>query len=199
VSERTSLILPRESLLELVHDAEDRVLTPIDPNSESLRHLRHYLPILFGPQGIGDDPDLTARVRRILLDLVALALGTGHDAAHLAHQRGLRAARTNAVLAAIREGFAQPAFSPHEVASRLGLSVRYIQDLMQQTGQSFSERVLELRLQKARNMLTDRHNDGRKVTDIALACGFNEVSYFHRCFRRRFGSSPTQYRGSRGN
>jgi transcriptional regulator GlxA family with amidase domain len=70
---------------------------------------------------------------------------------------------------------------------------------MQQTGQSFSERVLELRLQTARKMLVDRQNDGRKVTDIALACGFNEVSYFHRCFRRRFGASPTQYRGSRGN
>jgi AraC-like DNA-binding protein len=35
-----------------------------------------------------------------------------------------------------------------------------------------------------------------RVSDIAYACGFNEVSYFNRCFRRRFGASPTQMRGS---
>jgi AraC-like DNA-binding protein len=34
------------------------------------------------------------------------------------------------------------------------------------------------------------------VSDIAYACGFSEVSYFNRCFRRRFGASPTQMRGS---
>ena len=34
-----------------------------------------------------------------------------------------------------------------------------------------------------------------KVSDIVLSCGFNEVSYFNRCFRRHFGLSPTQYRG----
>jgi len=60
---------------------------------------------------------------------------------------------------------------------------------------TLSERVLELRLQKARAMLSDARNDRMKVSDIALACGFNEVSYFNRRFRARFGCSPTQYRG----
>jgi AraC-like DNA-binding protein len=34
------------------------------------------------------------------------------------------------------------------------------------------------------------------VGEIAYACGFNEVSYFNRRFRRRFGVSPTQYRAN---
>jgi AraC-like DNA-binding protein len=34
------------------------------------------------------------------------------------------------------------------------------------------------------------------VIEIAHACGFNEVSYFNRCFRRRFGDTPTQYRSN---
>jgi transcriptional regulator GlxA family with amidase domain len=54
--------------------------------------------------------------------------------------------------------------------------------------------VLELRLQKARVMLGDPRRARLKISDIAFACGFNEVSYFNRCFRRRFGASPTQYR-----
>ena len=63
---------------------------------------------------------------------------------------------------------------------------------------SFTARVLELRLQKARMMLADHRNDRLKIDEVAFGCGFNEVSYFHRCFRRRFGASPAQYRGSGG-
>jgi transcriptional regulator GlxA family with amidase domain len=44
-------------------------------------------------------------------------------------------------------------------------------------------------------VLTDRRHDRMKVGDIALACGFREVTSFNRCFRRRFGLSPTRCRG----
>ena len=82
------------------------------------------------------------------------------------------------------------------VASRVGLSERYVQDLLYEAGASFTERVLELRLQMARAMLADRRHDRLKISDIAYECGFDSLSYFNRCFRRRFGASPTQYRGS---
>ena len=55
--------------------------------------------------------------------------------------------------------------------------------------------MLELRLQKARAMLADPRHDGLKVSDVAYACGFNDISYFNRSFRRRFGASPLHYRG----
>jgi AraC-like DNA-binding protein len=41
-----------------------------------------------------------------------------------------------------------------------------------------------------------RHNDKLRVSEIAYTCGFNEVSYFNRRFRARFGASPTEYRGA---
>jgi AraC-like DNA-binding protein len=37
------------------------------------------------------------------------------------------------------------------------------------------------------------------VTDIALACGFSDPSYFIRLFRRYKGTSPGKYRKGRGN
>jgi AraC-like DNA-binding protein len=43
-------------------------------------------------------------------------------------------------------------------------------------------------------MLRDPTHDALKVIDVAYACGFNDVSYFNRCFRRRFGASPTELR-----
>ena len=47
-------------------------------------------------------------------------------------------------------------------------------------------------------MLADPRNDRMRVGDIALNCGFNEVSYFNRRFRRRFGCSPMRYRAGNG-
>jgi transcriptional regulator GlxA family with amidase domain len=55
-----------------------------------------------------------------------------------------------------------------------------------------------MRLQRVRMMLADPRRDLLKIVDIAIACGFNEVSHFNRQFRRRFGASPTQYRGRDG-
>jgi transcriptional regulator GlxA family with amidase domain len=126
---------------------------------------------------------------------VALAVGVNGEAAAFAQARGFRAARLKVVLAEIRNCFSQPGFSTDFLARRVGLSTRYIQDLLQETGAGLSERVLELRLQMARSMLAGPNNDGRRITDIALACGFNEAAHFNGCFRRRFGCSPTQYRG----
>ena len=187
--------LPRSSLPHLVTDADSLIALPFDPNQPALRLLQRYVEILLGPDGIDDDPLLAAHVETTLLDLIALALGAGRDAADMAAMRGLRAARLQAVLTEIKAGFADPAFAAHDVARRLGLSPRYIQDLLQESGASFSERVLELRLQKARAMLASLRYRHAQISQIAYACGFNQVPYFNRCFRRRFGAAPTEYRG----
>jgi transcriptional regulator GlxA family with amidase domain len=171
------------------------VARPLHCCEAVVRLLRRYLDILPLPDQIEADADLTTHIGRTLTDLVALALGAEGDAAKIAGMRGLRAARLRAIVVEIRTGFADPAFSEQRLAIKLGVTPRYIQDLLQETGSSFTERVLELRLQRARAMLADPHHDHLKVGEIATACGFNEVPHFNRCFRRRFGASPTQYRG----
>jgi AraC-like DNA-binding protein len=192
------LNIPRARLLELVANAEDLAGAPLDPALSTLRHLRRYLDTLFGPDAMGDDPVLRAHIGEAVLDLIALALGAGRDQAEIARMRGLRAARLREILAEITAGFADGAFAVRGVALKLGLSPRYVQDLLHEAGASFTERVTELRLQKACAMLSDVRHDRMKVIEIALACGFDNVSYFNRCFRGRFGASPTQYRGGRG-
>lgn len=185
----------RKQLLQLVANAEGLLGAPLAAEGDALRHLRRYIGILLEPDGIGSDPRLIAHIGTTLLDLVALVLGAGRDAAELARLRGLRAARLQEIVAEIKAGFADPAFSPASLGLKLGLSARYIQALLHESGSSFTERVMELRLQKAMAMLARRQYDRRKVSEIAYACGFNEVSYFNQCFRRRFGAAPTQFRG----
>ena len=193
-----SVGIPKPTLQRLVPDIEHLTASALDGMSPALDHLKRYVGLLMEPGALTDDPELTEHVEATLCDLVALALGTAENNAALARLRGLRAARCADILREITSCFADPAFSIKIVAARTGVSASYVQQLLRETGISLSERVLELRMQKARRMLADRRNDHLKVSEIAFACGFNETSYFNRCFRRRFGDTPLNYRSEQG-
>ncbi len=190
--------IPQARLKDLVANVEDLIARPIHSDSAAMRHLRRYVSFLSQPGALDNDADLIAHVETTLTDLVALALGAGRDATEVAQMRGLRAARLQHIISEIRAGFTSPGFSPDDVARRLRVTTRYVQSLLQESGSSFTDRVMELRLQRARMILADQRNDGMKIGEIAEASGFNEIPYFNRCFRRRFGASPTQYRASGG-
>jgi AraC-like DNA-binding protein len=190
-----SIYVPRRHLLERVSYAEDLIARSIDADPVILRYLRRYLRHLVAADADLGHPMIADHVATTLLDLIVLALSTGHDFGALPRRRGLRAARLLEILSAIKTGYSDPAFSVHRLSAKLGLTNRYIQDLLCESGSSFTERIMELRLQKARTMLGDPRHDRLRVGEVAYACGFNEVSYFNRCFRRRFGATPTQYRG----
>lgn len=192
-----AIAMPRRRILDLVGDAEDVVGRPVAAYSTPLLHLRRYIDLLLGPQSPAGVAALDDHIGTTLIDLAALSFGATQDAAKLAGLRGLRAARLRDAMSRIKANFAEPAFSPQRLARSMQLSPRYIQELLQEAGASFTERVTELRLQKARHMLSDQGHDRRKVTDLAYSCGFNDISYFNRRFRARFGCSPTQYRGGR--
>jgi AraC-like DNA-binding protein len=187
------VMLDRDALLDVVPEAEDLVVNAFDANSPAVGLLARYVDLI-SDQGVGADEAVDRHVATTVLDLVSLAVGGLRDSTEIARTRGLRAARLAQIVAEIRQNFARPGLSPQALARRLGISVRYLQDILFEGGSSFTERVLELRLQKARSMLASRRYNHIRVSDIALACGFNEVSYFNRRFRRRFGASPTQYR-----
>jgi AraC-like DNA-binding protein len=193
-----TLVLPHKALTDSVANLDDLVGRLLDPANSAVRHLGRYVEFLLSSFSNVSPGPVEHHVRQTLADLTALAVGADRDAAQMAEMRGLRAARLHDVLRAIKAGFVQPSFSASAVARKLGLSPRYIQDLLHETGASFTERVLELRLQKARGMLLDRRNDRLKISEVALGAGFGDVSYFNQGFRRRFGCSPTQARAGQG-
>jgi AraC-like DNA-binding protein len=128
-----------------------------------------------------------------LTDLVSLGLGARGDLALAARRGGLRAVRLKAVLTILEKRFAEPDFSAHKLAAAAGLSERYVNELLYEAGASFTTRLTELRLRKAADLLT--RAGGGRISDIAFDCGFNDLSYFNRCFRRRFGLTPSAARG----
>jgi AraC-like DNA-binding protein len=97
-----------------------------------------------------------------------------------------------AVLMILEQRFTEPDFSAQKLAAAAGLSERYVNELLYEAGASFTLRLLELRLRNAADLLA--HAGERRISDIAFDCGFNDLSYFNRCFRRRFGLTPTAAR-----
>lgn len=190
----TTLTVSRARLLTLVNDVDALLVNPLDESRPVVAHLRRYIDISVDLARDPHDPQLDEHVSTTLLDLTALALGARGDVADLAAARGLRASRAQEIVAEIDRNFADPNFSISQIASRLQLSSRYLQDLLQETGLSFTERLLERRLQHAMLLLTSEAGDRLKIGEIALASGFNEISYFNQRYRRRFGETPTQSR-----
>jgi AraC-like DNA-binding protein len=74
------------------------------------------------------------------------------------------------------------------------LSRRYIQRLLEETGKSFTDHLVERRLDRCYAMLTDHRYLHMRIIDIAFATGFSDVSHFNRMFRRRFGDTPSGVR-----
>lgn len=67
-------------------------------------------------------------------------------------------------------------------------------EIKRRTGQTYTELLQERRLRQAAWLL---EHTRQRVSDIALAVGYENVSYFHRLFQKRFGLSPKKYRDNR--
>ena len=186
--------IPRAQILKLVPHADHRPAMLLNPANPAVRHLDRTVDFLLDANEVCEDQELIRHAQAMLGDLIALALGARGEVGEVAAERGLRAARQRELIAIIEKRFAEPSLSITTIAAALNLSRRYASDLLLESGSTFSERVLQLRLQKARAMLSDVRYDDTRVSDIAFACGFNEVTYFNRRFRAQFGCSPTQYR-----
>jgi AraC-like DNA-binding protein len=59
------------------------------------------------------------------------------------------------------------------------------------TGRTFTRFVNEFRIVQARRLLSET-NDG--ITDISIACGFNNFSHFNKLFKEYAGKSASEYR-----
>lgn len=58
------------------------------------------------------------------------------------------------------------------------------------TGHTITSFLMQARLNKAKQILSKRD---RSIKEVALACGFSDLSYFSRSFRKAFGYTPSQF------
>jgi AraC-like DNA-binding protein len=185
----TNVHLPMETLRAMVPGVEAMVGRELAPGGALSLAMDYSDMLLRHPEAVEEAGMLIANH---LLDLAALGLGARGDLAGASQRGGLRAVRLKAVLTILEQRFAEPDFSAQKLAAAAGLSERYVNELLFEAGASFTTRLNELRMRKAAGLLA---RGERRVSDIAFECGFNDLSYFNRCFRRRFGLTPTAARG----
>lgn len=79
-----------------------------------------------------------------------------------------------------------------EIAGRLHYDMSWLsREIKRQTGKTYTQIVQEKRLAQAAFLLK---NTKRNVTDISVAVGYENISYFHRIFAAAYGKSPKHYR-----
>lgn len=74
------------------------------------------------------------------------------------------------------------------------MTPRYIHRLFELDGTTFSEFVLTLRLAHAYRMLRDARLLDSTISTIAFDCGFSDLSYFNRTFKRVYNATPSDIR-----
>lgn len=96
----------------------------------------------------------------------------------------------------IKEHYMDSDIGVEQVADYFHLSVSYYSRLFNEAaGMTFPEAINELRLESAKEMLL--HNYDMSIKSIAEKSGFSSVSYFSAQFKKKYGISPTSYRGKR--
>jgi AraC-like DNA-binding protein len=85
--------------------------------------------------------------------------------------------------------------APHELAAlahEAGVSITYLcRYFRAYTGKTVVGYLIERRIQAAIWKLRD---SDEKIVFVAFACGFNDLAYFNRTFRRIVGTTPSLYR-----
>jgi transcriptional regulator GlxA family with amidase domain len=106
---------------------------------------------------------------------------------------GVRHPKLSTVIQMMEQNIEEPV-SPATLAKQVGMSTRQLERLFRRyLNRSPKRYYMELRLQKARNLLMQTD---MSVINVALACGFASPSHFSKCYRAHYNTTPYRERGA---
>lgn len=107
----------------------------------------------------------------------------------ISNQKSLE--KVKSILAYIEEHYTEP-ITIEEIASHCLYSKSYFMKFFKETmGMGFIAYLNDYRLEIAAKMLLE---SSENVLEIAEQCGFDNLSYFNRCFKKKYGVTPGKYR-----
>jgi len=109
---------------------------------------------------------------------------------------GVRHPKLSQVIRMMEQNLEEP-ISPSILAQEVGMSTRQLERLFRRyLNRSPKRYYMELRLQKARNLLMQTD---MSVINVALACGFASPSHFSKCYRAHYDTTPYRERGAQAS
>jgi AraC-like DNA-binding protein len=97
----------------------------------------------------------------------------------------------NRAMSVVEAHLADPDFSLEQFESEMAMSrLQLYRKLKSLTNQAPGEFIRTMRLKKAALLLDKRAGS---IAEITYEVGFNNLSYFAKCFREYYGVSPSEY------
>ena len=163
------------------------------PDSPEVRLLTGYVDLVAGAGTA--DAAMQSLIARHIADLFVAATRPASDVMQGMLENSARAAKLRLAKAWIEQELSYPRLNAARVGAKLSVSGRTVQSLFEAEGRTFSEYVRERRLQYALRKLRDPRCTQR-ISQIAFEAGFVDLSHFNRCFRGRFGDTPSGVRST---
>lgn len=195
---RTDLIylsLPRVALTEQCPQVGDQLRQAHALNAP-WRLVLSYAQALMAERTALQTAELE-QVERHLLELMGMALEAARgQKKYLSREAGqaFRAAKLATVKRFIDAHLHDPQLSPGSVARRLRMPDRSIRALFADAGTSCRDYILTRRLQQVHDRLSSAGGEHLRISDLAFAQGFGDLSWFNHCFKRQYGCAPSDVR-----
>lgn len=176
-----------------------RFFHPDDPATANAPGLRRYLDFLCAEldvreAGIMSHPAVSRHLQHTIVSLVMMELPHNYSDALSARRAGPAPGYVLDVEHYIATHADQP-LTLRDLSRIAGVSERTLQAGFRRFRHTTPMEFLrDYRLDLARDGLTTSTAGGRSVTDIAHACGFNHLGKFAKCYRERFGETPSETR-----
>lgn len=181
-------------LLPLDRPRENRIERRIILNNEDLEHLRALLMLLEHESRhdeIGRPQFLQSCFRSFLIFLCRCAQKNGIDRQTAGHSQ--QPLWLDRVLKHIETDYASPQ-QLEDFAQLAGIAPATLcRQFKKSVGKTAFEYLNDVRIRQAMWRLRATND---KVLAVALECGFNDLAYFNRTFKRLTGLTPTAYRKS---
>ena len=119
--------------------------------------------------------------------LLALAIGGDTE---------VRRERTlfDQLMGTLRSRLHEENLSPQSVADQHGMSKRSLYYAFAAADTTFFAQLTQLRMERAREILSDARCADLPVSEVAARCGFTDPSHFARRFKQKFAQPPLHFR-----
>lgn len=180
------LFIPRQELENRCPDFHKLTGMPLTAKTPETRLFMFFLAeTIRAFPALG--PDGKATAARVTVELLAAALrpqcavspGSLHDALYVK------------ICGYIDRHLSDPSLRPQLIADAHHIALRTLQLIFAERGETVSDRVRRLRLDRCR---ADIAQSGRPIASVALHWGFVDAAHFSRVFRERYGMSPREAR-----